>query len=411
MRRESHRRRGLYRASSGGFGHRAVYVGAVVAAAAMIAGFGVALVVYGPLGLTAHQISGTTNPIAPPGVYFGNAQQVLASQLDLNNATGLAPYGVPGWNWTSNVTGNFTGPCNATGVLNGTLNASLAPEYGTWGDNATYAANISAGGNSTTLVCLNAVVPQPNATGVWQGVLNATWYYGNGTTLLENNTYNSTNFMPNGSYYNSSASGNLTSCSNWNTTDPTGLGLQAWNNSHVYNYTTGSTLVPCQTYYEMNNNTSWVPSFAGHWNSTTAVLENSSIWSVNQSGYAPDDVVYELPVVFTNTSINGTYAITVAIQGVTPVAQTFYFNDTIGNVTTASNDTVLFTFDMTAAWAFDTSVELNSSFMPAPANASAPLIYGIIGVTSAIVTECLSQFNTTLGTVVAFCPTAAPEQL
>ena len=401
MRRESHRQRAWNRASSGGFGHRAVYVGAVVAAAALIAGFGAALVVYGPLGLPAHQISGTTNPIAPPGVVFGNAQQVLASKLNLNNSTGqFAVTGIGGWNWTNTATGNFTGPCNGTGVLNGSLNALGAPAYGVWGDNASFAANISAGGNSTTLVCLNAVEPEPNATGVYEGVLNATWYNATAMGNWSGGSFNATNFMPDGSYYNTSASGNITSCSDWTTSTPTGL--VAWNNSHVYNYTTGSTLVPCQTYYQMDNNTSWEPSFAGHWDPTTSVLENSTIWSVNQSGYAPDDVVYELPVVFTNASVNGTYAISVAIQGVTPVAQTFYFNDTIGH-TTAAPDTVLFTFDMTSAWLFDTAVNVTG----APENASAPFVYGIIGITSAIVTECLS--GSTPGT--AYCPTAAPEEL
>jgi len=378
MRRESHRRRGLYRASSGGFGHRAVYVGAVVAAAALIAGFGAALVVYGPLGLPAHQLSGTTNPIAPSGVAFGNAQQALASQLNLTGADGYVS-----WNWT-NSSGNFTGPCNGTGILGN--NSSF---FYTNSNNATTAYNISSGGGNTTLVCLNAVE---------NGLLNATWY--NATNM--HNSYNATNFMPNGSYDNTTL-GNISSCNQWNTTSTTGL--DAWNLTHVYNYTSGSTMGVCNTYYEQDNNTSWEPSFGAQWWEAGGVLNHSTIWSPNQSGYAPDDVVYELPVVFDNASVNGTYSITVAIQGVTPIAQTFYFNDSIGN-TSAAPDTVLFTFDMTSAWLYDTAVELNSSFMPSPTNASAPLVYGIIGITSAIVTECLTNTGG-----VAYCPTAAPEEL
>ncbi len=143
MRRESHRRRGLSRASSGGWGHRAVYVGAVIAAAALVAGFGVAVLVYGPIGTPFHQLSGSTLGSPPRGVEFGSASEVLATDLNLSNLTGF-----PTWNWT-NATGNFTGPCNESGIFNGTTFVGAS--------NNSTPVNISVGGNTTTLVCLNSV--------------------------------------------------------------------------------------------------------------------------------------------------------------------------------------------------------------------------------------------------------------
>jgi len=382
MRRESHRRRGVYRASSGAWGHRAVYVGAVVATAAVIAGFGAALVVYGPIGTPARQLSGTTIGIPPKGVLFGNAEQVLATGLNLTGTLGN-----PAWNWT-NSTGAFTGPCNASGVL---TNASSLSS-GAWGyqpgfmNNQTNASNLSSVGGGVTLVCLNSVNT---------GVLNATWYY-NGLTNTTVNSYNATNWIPDGSYDNTTL-GNISSCNQWNTT--VGTGMQAWNNTHQIN---NASFMPCATYYEMNANTTFLPSFGA--TAAGANLTNTTVWAPGQMGYGPDDVVYELPVVFTNASINGTYEIALAIQGVTPVAQTFYFNDVIGG-TTAAPDTVLFTFDMTAAWLFDASIVLNSTFQPAPANFSTAVIYGAIGIVSSVITEC-QGFGLS-----AYCPLAAPQFL
>ena len=50
---------------------------------------------------------------------------------------------------------------------------------------------------------------------------------------------------------------------------------------------------------------------------------------------------------------------------------------------------VLFTFDMTAAWQYDAAVQLNTTGAPVPVNVSAPLIYGAIGTSSVLVSECL----------------------
>lgn len=68
MRRESHRRRGLSRASSGGWGHRAVYVSAAIATAALVTGFALA------------------------GFYFGTFDHVFAHSSAQGSSN--APYGV-----------------------------------------------------------------------------------------------------------------------------------------------------------------------------------------------------------------------------------------------------------------------------------------------------------------------------
>jgi len=376
MRRESHRRRGVYRASTGGWGHRAVYIGAVVAAAAVIAGFGGAVIVYGSLGLSPHQIGHSTTPVPPSGVFFGNAGIVQADQMDLNNTSGF-----PGmtWSWWNGT--NFNGPCNG--------NTTNSSGYFQSDNNAT---PIQINGSAAiTLVCLNSVEPTVSADGQWVGNLTATWY----NSTIMSNSYNQTNFMPNGSYYNGT-NGNITSCNLWNTTYPS----ETWNLTHTENLTTQAPEEICPTYYEMNANTSWLPSFAGNWSAVDHTLNQSTPWETNESGYAPNDLIYEIPVVFTNASVSGTYEISIGIEGITPVAQTFYFNDTIGGNLTASNDTVVFTFDMTAAWEYDSAVMINATGMPAPENVSAPLIYGAIGTESAVVTQCLELAG------VASCPVA-----
>jgi hypothetical protein len=350
----------------------------------MITGFGVAVLVYGPIGTPTHQLSGSTLGAPPKGVFFGNAQEALASGLNLFNATGLGF----NWNWT-NGTGQFAGPCNASGTLNTTTGLYI---YQT---NATQADNISGGGGSTTLVCLNSVGVVTNATGTFNDTLNATWYYNNNsTTQFTFNSYNSTNWYANGSFYNSTF-GNISSCSQWdNPANPANaFNDSVWNATHINN----GNFTPCQTYYEMNNNVTYLPSFGATLNATGTGLNNTTLWSPGQFGYAPSDVVYEVPVIFTNASINGTYEISIAIGGVTPVAQTFYFNDSIGG-TTVANDTVLFTFDMTAAWMYDAALNMTGNVT----NASSPEIYGAIGVVSIVVTECA------LNNGMPYCPVAAP---
>jgi len=332
MRRENHRRRGVYRASAGGWGHRAVYVGAAVATAALLAGFGAAILVYGPLGVPSHQIGGTTLNVPPAGVTFGNASLAFAAGLNLVNSTGV------GWNWSENATG-FFGPCNQSGVYMGG-GAYLAH------NNASSAVNLTG---NTTLVCLNSVN---------NGTLNATWYYLANGSLAVTNSYNATGYVPDGSYYTANGV-NISACDNFTTFHEIIQG-GPYNQSYL----------PCDTYFEMNNNTNWLPSFG---------VNNSTLWSPMQNGYLPNDLVYAIPVYFSNQTKGGVYEISVGIEGVTPVAQTFYFNYT-GKGT---NNTVLFTFDMTAAWLMDLAVTNETPF-----NTSSMAIYGDIGTVSSIVSEC-----------------------
>lgn len=266
----------------------------------------------------------------PAGVSFGNASVVFASSLNLTNGTGQ------GWNWSYNSTGVFNGPCNGSGIHLG--NGTYAAH-----DNASSAVNLTG---NVTLICLNSVN---------NGVTNATWYFNSTGAPTTFNTYTSTGVV-NGSYYNASGV-NVSSCSNWSM-------------FHNINTTTfNGSYLPCNTYFEQNNNTAWLPSFSGN---------NSTLWSPNQTGYAPNDLLYVVPIDFSNTAASGTYELSVAIAGVTPVAQSFFVNDTTG-----VNNTVLFTFDMTTAWLMDLSVTNLTPF-----NQSSMAIYASIGVASSIVTLC-----------------------
>jgi len=129
----------------------------------------------------------------------------------------------------------------------------------------------------------------------------------------------------------------------------------------------------------MNNNTAMLPSFDG--------VANSTAWVNNETGYMASDVVYEIPVNFNINSTNGLYEISVAIAGVTPVTQTFEFENAVHGV---GNGTVVFVFDMTAAWLYDASYGYNGTGAQ-PANSTLPEIYGAIGLSSVVITECTSD--------------------
>lgn len=326
-------------------------MGAVVATAALLAGFGAAILVYGPLGVPFRQIGGSTLNVPPTGVSFGSAQVMEASALGANNTTGG-----PNLNVTFNYTaqGFVQGPCNHTGVWESNSTAATAA-------NESYTLT-----NGTTLVCLNAVE---------NGALNATWY---GPAL--NNSYTAGGAV-NGSYYTLPSGGKISSCDN--------ASLFQYFNELQANGSYAGQYLPCSTYFEMNNNTDYLTNF-------NATSENSSsLWSPNQTGYAPGDLLYVVPVFFANTTLNATYEVTISIDGVTPVAQNFYFSDT-GNGTSSE---VLFSFDMTAAWLMDLSIDANGTAF----NSTLMPIYASIGVTSAIVSQC------GLASGLPVCPIAAAK--
>jgi hypothetical protein len=374
MRRESHRRqRGPHRrGQAGGWGHRGVYIAAVVATAAVIAGFGGAVLIYAPIGYPHHLLSSSTLGAAPVGVSFGPDGEMIATNLTLTNATANNP----AWNWT-NASGAFTGPCNASGILD-PVNGTYLP-YDTNGT----AVNVTSG--NTTLVCLDSV--GPTFYSPYGGGVEATWYYNHTGGLLVNNSYNFTNFMANGSNYTDGAA-SVTSCNSWQAPAGSPAWQSPWNLTHIDN----ASFTPCQTYYEMNNNTTWISSFDGQSLGLFASgiyiglpdYANSTLWAPDEIGYGPSDVVYAVPVTFNNTtSTNGVYEISIAIAGVTPVAQTFFFDNHARGGTNGPG-TVLIVFDMTAAWLYDASY--NMSGQPTPT--ATPEIYGAIGVVSTVVTQC-----------------------
>ncbi len=373
MRRESHRRRGVSRASSGGWGHRAVYIGAVVATAAVIAGFGSAVLIYGPIGAPYRQLSGSQLGAPPTGVSFGSGVQVLASGLPAYNVSSPNQFDVGGYSNVSSI-------CNASGVWSPGLTAVGGATTSTGLRFSTEYGNITAG--NTTVVCLNSV-GETWGMGTATGFVNSTWsqYLQSNDSLV--NAQGAT-WIPDAQTYNNTVTGqNVSSCNNF--TAPVGAPSwdSPWNSTHVYN----SSFVPCNTYYQMNNNTSYLPSFDGVVSNVPGALppDNSTAWVVNESGYMASDVVFEVPVIFTANSTNGTFEISIAIAGVTPVAQTFYLNNSVqSGAFGAASGTVVFVFDMTAAWLYDATY--NYSAMPTPT--TAPEIYGAIGLTSIVVTEC-----------------------
>jgi len=366
MRRESHRRRGVSRASSGGWGHRAVYIGAVIATASIIAGFGAAVLIYGPIGTPYRQLSGSGLGAPPVGVSLGSSEQVMASGLPAYNSTTPNVFDLGGYSNASSV-------CNASGVWSPGTATGLAF---TSGNNTTNAGTITAG--NITYVCLNSV--GANTTAPF-GIVNSTWNAGLvGASYLMD--AQGATFIPIDENY--SANGQtVASCNNF-TAPASALPWQSpWNVTHVYN----SSFLPCDTFYQMNANTTVVPSFDGVLNATGAIPGNSTIWVHNQTGYQSADLVYEVTVNFATTSTNGYYEISIAIGGVTPVTQVFYFNNTVGGVGNAS---VIFVFDMTAAWLFDGSYSYNGTGAVTSSFAN-PEIYGAIGLTSTLVSQCTSD--------------------
>jgi hypothetical protein len=373
MIREGHRRRrGPRRARAGGWGHRWIYVGSIVVAAAVVSGFGSALLIYAPIGVAHRQLSAGQVGAAPVGVGFGKDAEVIATSLHLTNAT----FNNRSWNWTD-ASGAYSGPCNASGIL--------VPSNGSYLPFNTNATPVNVTSGNTTLVCLDSVGP----TLVWPygGVVQATWYYNQTGAPLTTNSYDPVNFMANGSNYTDGSS-NITSCNSWEAPPGAAPWQSPWNLTHIDN----ASFTPCPTYYEMNNNTTWVSSFNGQSLGQFASglyvglpdYANSTLWAPDEMGYGPSDVVYAVPVSFNNTtSTDGLYEISIAIGGVTPVAQTFFFNNLVHGGT-GGPGTVLIVFDLTAAWLYDASYNMSGD----PTPSTTPEIYGAVGLVTTVVTEC-----------------------
>ena len=326
MRRESHRRRGIRRARAGGWGHRAVYAGAIVATASLLAGFGVAGFYFGTFSHVFPQ-SGATGSAPPPyGVYYLGEGAIYASELpnaNWTNASGAGP--------CQNLTANGTNTLNNTSATN-PINLSAS--------NSTNSVNLT-----TTYVCLNSV---------FNGQIVYQWDYINGTAgNFTNQTY----------WQNISAPVNNTSANNmsagwynvslFNFTGNTNLTGSSINESGCAPvFTNVSALTNCR-WFEGNNQTTFMPH-GGFYasNGTWVSLANASspdpwYWHPNQTGYLPGDQVYFATVAFANyTPANMTYQVAVFFEGVTPVPQIYYVNTGAGG----QNETVTFVFDMSLAW-------------------------------------------------------------
>jgi len=351
MRRESHRYRGVRRSSRGaGWGHRAVYVASAIAAASLMAGFGLAGYWFGTFSHTYNQATATGFEGAPYGVIFLSAGVTEAAFVNNINYTNVT------WN-------SSTGPCsslnytganvlNQTGALN-PLNLSSP--------NATNSKNNSGPGNATTIVCLNAI-NNANETYLWE---NYSGYnpFDNASAIAANSNESSLN--------NSTGWDNITLAANNSTLTPpqfnislanltgnannsnTTLNITGCNPVIAGNNSTGQAELANCPFFATNNNTTYIPHAGfyasnGSWVSEAnySARNNSTLWHPNQTGYLPSDSVFYLSMEFVNTLPNVTYEVVVSLAGATPIPQVFFVNTGSGGL----NETLTFVFDMTAAW-------------------------------------------------------------
>lgn len=362
MRRESHQYRGIRRPTRGaGWGHRAVYVGAAIATAALVTGFGLAGFYFGAFSHVWNQSSANGNENAAYGVVFlseGATYAALVSNLNWTNGTAGPCTALPA---------NGTNELNQSGVAAGVpLNLSAA--------NATNSVN-----STTTIVCLNAIN---------NGQISYLWNYVNGTAINGTNysawntinvSSNATNNIGNPSFNESlfNLTGNATLTNNWiNETgcNPTFTNATFLNASkcRFFAANTQTTFMPHGGFYAPNGR--WV-------NETNASGPDPWFWAPNETGYMPTDQVYYASLGFNGQIADMTYEVVVSFQGASPIPQVFFVNTGSG-----ANETVTFVFDMTAAW---TSALTNATY--GYLNSTDGYFSGIsalIGTVSITVSQC-----------------------
>jgi hypothetical protein len=365
MRRESHRRRGIRRARAGGWGHRAVYAGAIVATASLLAGFGVAGFYFGTFSHVFPQSSASGSAPPPYGVYYLSEGALFAADLpnaNFSNASGAGP--------CQNLTANGTNTLNNTSASN-PINLSAS--------NATNSRNLT-----NTFVCLNAV---------FGGNITYQWNFVNGTFG---------NFTNQTAWDNVSAPVNNTSANNmsggwYNVSLANFTGNANLTNSSINEsgclpvFTNVSQLTNCR-WFAGNSNTTYMPH-GGFYasNGTWISLANNSspdpwYWHPNQTGYLPGDELYQATIAFANyTPANTTYQVAVFFEGVTPVPQIYYVNTGAGG----QNETVTFVFDMTLAWTTGLAGNLYGSTNNTTTNGGmfSSIIADVLSV-SLIVSQC-----------------------
>jgi len=334
MRRESHRYRGVRRASRGaGWGHRAVYVASAIAAASLVTGFGLAGYWFGTFSHTWSQATATGFESAPYGVKFLSAGATSAGFVMNINYTNVT------WNSTSGPCSalNFTGvnELNQSGALNAT-NLSNA--------NATNSKNLTS-----TILCLDAI-DNANISYLWGNYSGYDPFMG---TVNNSTGWDNISMPSNGSFTNplfNISLANLTGNANLSNTT---INITGCNPAILANNSTGAAELSNCPFFAGNNNTTYVPHdgfFApnGSWisESNYSAPNNSTFWHPNQTGYLASDEVFYASIEFVNTIPNVTYEAVVSFAGATPIPQVFFLNTGTGG----NNETVTFVFDMTAAW-------------------------------------------------------------
>lgn len=366
----------MRRARSGGWGHRAVYAGAVIATASLLAGFGVAGFYFGTFSHIFRQSVAQGHNAPPYGVYYLSAGALPAAMI-------------PNLNWT-NASG--TGPCqnltaNGTNTLN---NTSAQHPLNLSASNSTNSRN-----STVTFVCLDAVFAG-NITYQWN-FINGTFGNFTNQTAWDNVSAPVNNSSANNqsaAQYNISLA-NLTGNLNLSNSTINMTGCNpVWTN--LTNFTN------CR-FFAGNNNTTYYPHSGfyasnGTWISTA---NNSSpdpaYWHPNETGYMPGDIVYQATVLFANyTPGNTTYQVMVYFEGATPIPQIYYVNTGAGG----QNETVTFLFDMSLAWTTDIAGNLSMSMNNTTINGG--FFSGIVAEISSVsllVSQC--YVDATLATV---CP-------
>ena len=354
MRRESHRRRGLSRASSGGWGHRAVYVSAAIATAALVTGFALAGFYFGTFDHVFAHSSAQGSSNAPYGVVYLGEYATYAGLIPGLNFTNVTFNGMPGAGPCHNVTANGSNELNNSSVKPGVVLNLSAPDLNNSLINTTSDTNI------TTFVCLNAV-NEGNITYLWQFV-NGTFVQSgtNATDLFSDANYtgwdnvsleaNNTTVMGNGTFNESLANltGNANLSGDWLNESGCLPVFQLNNTSDVANVTHCS-------FFDMNNNTTFIPHYGfwgtnstcptGCWiNETNSSGLDPAYWEPNQTGYLPSDQVYQASIGFLGNITNATYEVVVSFQYATPIPQVVFVNTGGGQ-----NETLTFLFDMTDA--------------------------------------------------------------
>ncbi len=335
MRREGHRRRGVRRARSGGWGHRAVYAGAVIATASLLAGFGVAGFYFGTFSHIFPQSGAQGHNSAPYGVYYLSAGAEYAALIPLLN-------------WT-NTTG--AGPCqNLTANGTNTLNNTSAQHP----LNLSASNPVNSRNSSVTFICLNAV-NNGNITYQWD-FINGTYGAFANYTIWNNesmpiNLTTANNLSSAGyniSLANLTGNGNLSNSTiNMTGCDPVFTNLTNFTHCRFFAANLNTTFYPHAGFYASNG--TWVSR-------ANATSPDPEYWLPNQTGYALSDMVYQATVLFANyTPGNTTYQIQVSFGGATPIPQVYYVN----SGTAGTNKTVTFLFDMSMAWTTEISGNLS----------------------------------------------------